>query len=502
MELAVSYIQELILGPPGCGKTTDCLRIVDTELSSEIRPDRILYSTFTKRGANEAIVRACEKFGFKRQQLPYFRTLHSLAFQELQLSREDVMQLRDYKRIGLALGLDFGYIDFEDGSALPTANVGDQMLYLLGLSRSKMITPQEQFRESDFEFGLFEFERFIATLDEYKKERGLYDFSDMIDLFIAAGKPLKIDVAIIDEAQDLSKQQWKMVRVAIKDCQRVYIAGDDDQAIFCWSGADVETFLGLDGDQKVLDHSYRLPRSVFQIAEKISSQISKRFPKHWEPRDDEGQVDYVNSVHDIDVREGTHLLLARNKYLLKHYEQFLRSEGLPYTTTRGSSVDANAVAAIRAWEALRKGKAVDVASIRLAYANLKVGVGVKRGFKSLKGATGNLTIKELQKNFGLLTTDIWHDALTELEDVEYYLAMLRRGEKLDVAPRIHISTIHAVKGGEADHVALMTDISWKTYQSFKNNPDDEHRVFYVGATRAKKTLQIIQPQTTIFYDVP
>lgn len=494
--------QNIILGPPGTGKTTYCLNIIDHEISKGIKPANILYSTFTKRGANEAIVRSCEKFGFKRQDIPYFRTLHSLAFQELKISREDVLQLRDYKRIGEVLGLDFGYVDVEDGMPAPSANIGDQMLYTLGLARSRMVDPEEQFRESDFEFGWFEFKRFIDTLAEYKSKRGLVDFSDMIDLYISGGVPIKVSVAIIDEAQDLSKQQWVMARKAIELAERVYIAGDDDQCIFKWSGADIDQFLALEGKRKVLNHSYRLPRSVFQLAEKITAQICKRFEKAWTPREDEGAVDYVNSIQDIEIRPGSNLFLARNKFLLAQFERFLRGEGYPYTNSRGSSIDPDAVVAIKAWERLRKGHAVDVASIRLAFSFLKLGVGIKRGMRSLKGATGSLTMDQLEESWGLLTRDIWHDALLGLKDGDYYLAILRRGEKLDVDPRIHISTMHAVKGGEADHVIVMTDISWKTYQSFRNNPDDEHRVFYVGVTRAKQTLQILVPQTNIFYDVP
>ncbi len=495
-------ITELILGPPGCGKTTYCIATLEAEFLAGIKPDRVLYSTFTKRGANEAIVRSCEKFKFKRDQLPYFRTLHSLAFQQMQVSREDVMQWRDYKRLGEVLGLDFGYIDLEDGMPVPTANKGDNMLYLLGLSRAKMITPEEQFKDSDFDFEWFEFKRFIDTLTEYKEKRGLLDFSDMIDLYIKDGKPLKVDVGLIDEAQDLSKQQWTMVRKALSGAERVYIAGDDDQAIFKWSGADVDSFLQLEGNKKVLDHSYRLPRSVHEMACKITNRIRHRYEKKWSPRDDEGSVDYVNGLDDMEIREGKNLLLARNKYMLKKFEEKLRAYGMPYTTSRGSSIDPESITAIKAWESLRKGDTLPIDLIRTAYQHLKVGTGVKRGFKSLKGAPQELNMSQLTENWGLLTDAIWHDALQGLDNSEYYLAVLRSGEKLTGEPRVHISTIHGVKGGEADHVSILSDVSWKTYKGYQENPDDENRVMYVAATRARKTLQIILPETNIFYDFP
>jgi DNA helicase-2/ATP-dependent DNA helicase PcrA len=495
----MNNIQTIILGPPGTGKTTKCLSIIEQEFANGIRPEQILYTTFTKKGASEAILRACEKFKFKRQQLPYFRTIHSLAFQEMRISREDIMQFRDYKRIGESLGLVFGYTDLSEGMAAPSANIGDQMLYTLGLARARRVEYETQFNELDFDFSWFEFKRFLDTLDSYKSKNGLMDFSDLLDQYIAVGVPLGIKVAVIDEAQDLSKQQWDVIKIATANVERKYIAGDDDQAIFRWSGADVETFLNLEGGQLVLGQSHRLPCEIWHYANQISSRIEHRYEKEWVPRDDGGTVVFHNTVDDIEIHDGSTMMLARNKYLLKRYEEFLRREGYPYMTQHGSSIDPQLVSAIRSWEALRAGKAVDVSFIRAAYQYLKVGVGVARGKKSLHGASGELTIQQLKEDWGLLTDAIWHDALIELPDVEYYLAALRRGSKLDKDPNILVSTIHTIKGGEADNVIIISDVSWKCYNAIG---DDEHRTFYVAVTRAKNTLQIVLPQGQSHYDFP
>jgi DNA helicase-2/ATP-dependent DNA helicase PcrA len=72
--------------------------------------------------------------------------------------------------------------------------------------------------------------------------------------------------------------------------------------------------------------------------------------------------------------------------------------------------------------------------------------------------------------------------------------MRRRGEKLNEAPRITLSTIHGAKGGEAENVVLLTDLSFNTMRSYERNPDDENRLFYVGATRTKEHLHVIRPQ--------
>ena len=54
--------------------------------------------------------------------------------------------------------------------------------------------------------------------------------------------------------------------------------------------------------------------------------------------------------------------------------------------------------------------------------------------------------------------------------------------------------IHSVKGGEEDNVVLLTDLTTNTNRSYLKQPDDETRLFYVGATRTKENLHIIRPK--------
>ena len=114
-----------------------------------------------------------------------------------------------------------------------------------------------------------------------------------------------------------------------------------------------------------------------------------------------------------------------------------------------------------------------------------------------------ISFKELQKHVPDLSEGYWYDVFEgiSVKERSYIRAMLRRGEKITQEPRIRISTIHAAKGGEATNVILLTDISSRVFKSYQQNPDDESRVFYVGLTRAKENLFLIEPQTQKYYPI-
>ena len=102
----------------------------------------------------------------------------------------------------------------------------------------------------------------------------------------------------------------------------------------------------------------------------------------------------------------------------------------------------------------------------------------------------------LIQDYGLQIKTDWFHAFDDCSNdrKEYIRAMRRNGESLKDNPRIHLSTIHSVKGGEKQNVVLLTDLTHNTNKAYEKNPDDENRLFYVGATRAKENLHVIQPK--------
>jgi superfamily I DNA/RNA helicase len=109
-----------------------------------------------------------------------------------------------------------------------------------------------------------------------------------------------------------------------------------------------------------------------------------------------------------------------------------------------------------------------------------------------------VSLAELQIHHGLAVEEemIWSEAMDKIPDKDraYLTSLLRRGEKFNGIPRITVSTIHGSKGGEADNVVLYTDLSTAADAAMQINPDDMHRVFYVGVTRTRKNLYIVEPE--------
>jgi superfamily I DNA/RNA helicase len=163
--------------------------------------------------------------------------------------------------------------------------------------------------------------------------------------------------------------------------------------------------------------------------------------------------------------------------------------------------------AIYAWEHLRKGKHVPIAAARDLYQYLKTRTQLKHGSKLIPKVSDPdavVTMEQLREQHGLLVDGPWFEVLLEIpiERRMYYRALLREHKTLRIAPQVRLETIHGAKGAEAKHVALFLEQSRRTWDEAQHMRDDEHRVFYVGATRAIDSLHVIEAASQYGYQFP
>lgn len=494
----------IILGPPGTGKTTRLLNLVEESLAKGISPEKIGYFSFTRRAAQEAILRASIKFRMAQKDLLYFRTLHSFALLRTGISKKKIMTYQHFMDCAQWLSIDpFSELTVLEEGPYQDFGFSDKFLGIINMSRITRVPLYEVYKYSTVPLTTdwSKVDYVNRGLTAYKKSHDLYDFTDLLEEFLRHDLSPEFDVVFVDEAQDLSPIQWEMVHQIARKSGQVYVAGDDDQAIYRWAGADVDQFIRLGGKVEVLGQSYRIPRSHHVISQNVITRVHHRRIKDFKPRDEEGSVKWHWSEEEVNLDAGDWLLLSRTKKGAKQLEKSVRQRGLFYTYSGSKDINHSALDAIRVWEDLRMGKAFLPKDIRMVYRFMMLGEQVMRGHKTLPSVEEDkfLTMQELIADHGLLTDEPWEDALAAIPDEEsrYYKACLRRGEDFSKAPRIRISTIHTAKGAEATNVLLLTDVPKKSNNSMANRlhtEDDELRVFYVGLTRAKSELHLIHPQ--------
>ena len=459
--------QTIIFGAPGCGKTYYLLNLLE-KLLKDYKPYEIAFVSFTRSGAYEGKNRVIERFGYTEEDLPYFRTLHSLAFASSSLSKVDVMQRKNYKEFSEAMDMKFTGYYTED------FNSNDDLYLFYYFLKKNNAKAAEDIADT---LNLYTYERVARGYESYKQKKGLIDYTDMLTFFNDRNTALPVKVAIIDEAQDLTALQWKMCEIAFKKCEQVYIAGDDDQAIYEWNGADVQHFLQLSGDRVILDRSYRMPSKILNFSKNITERIQHRVDKNFAPNAVGGDVWTYNDVSEVPIVKGeTYYFLARNNYHLTQCRQMLRKKAYVYVDKSDLSVDARMIRAIKAYELKRRTGA----------------------FTSEVDAliVDQVMRKEMKHKF----EEPWYNAITLEEDDEMYYRDLIQGKTDLTSKDIMVNTIHGVKGGEADNVVLLLDFTNRVNLNYIKHRDSELRCLYVACTRAKKRLHIVFSQSQYGFD--
>ena len=499
-------MRNIIFGPPGTGKTTHLLRIVEKELrENKVNPNKIAYLAFTNQAADEALSRAISQLNYNTKDFMNFRTLHSLAYRELHLKEENIMSDNDYNFLSNKLQIKLSNPN-KNVKAYGTSFPDDVFMQVIDGAKVRGLTTENFFNDPSIGHlpgGILKLKYIDEALIKYKRARNKYDMTDMIVDFNQKHYDTmpNFDVVIIDEAQDLSWLQWKMVERIITNAKRVYVAGDDDQAIYRWAGARPEYLMNMEGTRTILNESYRLSKLIHEKADKLIKRVQDRVDKEWTARDEKGQVNIYPVEQLQKMKEGNWLILARDRYRLDTLEEDLRIYGYYFSRGDRTSINKRVQDAVLAWEDVRKGKSLNIKRVKSFYNYIKTGTGVAKEHKAMKNVD-----KEKLFTFDTLTADYglkvdkelpWFKALENIEPQKktYVRMCLRRKENIRREPRIKLSTIHGSKGGEADNVMLLTDLSRKTDAEYWRKRDEERRVFYVGMTRARNTLNIVRSQS-------
>ena len=464
-----------VVGPPGTGKTRRLLNNVQRYSDIGVPLNKIGYFAFTRKAAGEARDRFLKvKTELTKKDIRYFQTLHSLAFNTLGLKEENVMQELNYKVIGETCGIQIKYASYETNNWNGIFSSDSEYLSMINLARVREISVMDQLDRNEH-LSRIERDKLDAIeqeINSYKKVFGLIDFTDMIQKFLDKGVSPKFDVIFVDEAQDLSLIQWSMIKKIEKDTNcDVWVAGDDDQAIFGWAGADVDSFINWEAQEIPLKQSERVPTIIQKKALDVIDRIQEnRIDKEYFPKAESGEIFERYKLSDIDMSKGDWLILTRTKSLLKPVITFLKKKGFFFNTAQGNSIGKSLYEDIQNWSKLQK--KIELPEIQ-----------VQRIRERIEGSM-NLSLK-------------WYDVFNKLTDsqITYMKLLLLNGENPTEDARIKVSTIHGAKGGEATNVVLFLNETANTIKGAKKSAakqDEEYRVWYVGITRTMKNLYLIK----------
>jgi DNA helicase-2/ATP-dependent DNA helicase PcrA len=457
-------------GPPGTGKTHKLINRAKAYIRIGTPLDSIAYFAFTKKAAKVAK----DRMPVDNDKLYYFRTIHSFAFDQLDLNTKKVMQPSDYEKIGKKLNVRVKYYDKYNKEEIFYLNNDSPYFQMIGRAMNRDVSIREEYDRNEHnrkEIKKFSILKNINdNLKEYKKVKKKLDFNDMIYQLIEKEDLPKFKVIFIDEAQDLSPLQWKLFDKLKEHADDIYLAGDDDQAIFAWAGADVNRFINEPAKETVLKYSKRISKAVQeQSIIPLTNIVGQRKLKQYYPREYEGLSERINNLDQVNLTQGNWLIQTRTVSRLNKMIKELRKRNLYYETNKGKSFKVRIYNASVNYNSWCRGTDLE-----------------EKEIKDIVEFTG-LKKEQWDKNVN------WFDAFkeTDYKEREYIKHLLDNGENLDENARIQVSTIHAAKGGEEDNVIICLDIGDKIKKAIKKSQDkhdEEHRVWYVGLTRARNNL--------------
>jgi DNA helicase-2/ATP-dependent DNA helicase PcrA len=354
----------LVLAGAGTGKTRVVIARIGHLAWRGSRPSRILAVTFTNKAAKEMLARSAKQLGAKATEKPEISTIHSLCVRILR---------RHAARVGLPER--FAIIDRGEQETVarrvlkelkvPETSLGPgDLLERVGRWKTAAVRPDAAMASlavdanDSWELAAAGYRRYQQAL----ATAGAVDFDDLLlvvdELFSTheearRAEAGRFDHVLVDEYQDTSVIQERIVAALARDHRSLCVVGDDDQSIYGWRGAEVSHILDFarrwPGATVVrLEENYRSTPEIIHAANTLIAHNARRHGKTLVSRAPSGpppaivqaqdEVDEARRVvGDLEgrLREGSvapteAVILLRTGEQTRVFEQELRQRGIPY----------------------------------------------------------------------------------------------------------------------------------------------------------------------------
>ena len=348
-----------VIAGPGTGKTKTLVsRILYLLQNRRVKPSEITAVTFTNQAAQEMRSRLEAQIGRKSiSKRIRIGTFHSLCYELLRASGEEFILAEDSMVLEMAREIAEELDIREKPKSL-----------LRKISKRKLEMAESDTKEGDGQ----EMTKLDQAVKCYQDRLTAFHALDFDDLLMKALEKAREHIQtfpylLVDEFQDISPLQYKLIQAWSQDGRELFIIGDPNQAIYGFRGADLkgfQRFCQKEGLEKIsLARNYRSSPEILTAslavlgdAGTILKPVQKSgFPVrliHASSQKEEATFAakeinrLIGGIDMLDAQEGYSCpddrsprsfadiaILYRTHRQAEHLETCLKKEGIPYVVT-------------------------------------------------------------------------------------------------------------------------------------------------------------------------
>ncbi len=300
---AVRSVSEasLVLAVPGSGKTTLLIvRIGYMVLCKHIPPEKILAITYTKAATEDMRKRCAAVFGTKIADKVNFHTINSLSYKILLIRSKSrntpIFEINETKRRGIIIKLYKEQTEEKFVSESVIQDIGTNIERIKNL----MLKTDEIQNIKGIDVDM---KKMFEAYDREMVNARIMDYTDQVRyafMAISNTPPLlnmiqdMYPYICVDEVQDTSQLQHKMIQLLARKYNNIFMVGDDDQSIYAFRGAYPDAMLNFKNDYinpfiYHLDINYRSTQDITDKADIFIEKNTGRYKKHIVSARGEGQ---------------------------------------------------------------------------------------------------------------------------------------------------------------------------------------------------------------------
>ena len=346
----------IILAGAGSGKTRVLThRIMYLIKEKKINESNILAITFTNKAANEIKDRIFNLIGDTTKYI-WINTFHAMCLKILRTNIEylgyktnfTILDSNEQKRVIKDIIENYKY-DIDQYNP-------NFILKVISNSKNKNESPEDLSQKSKFGF-MKNVSNIYLKYQQYLKKNNVLDFDDLIiktiELFEKSDETLKyyqnkFKYIHVDEYQDTSIIQYKLIKLLSNFHKNICVVGDDDQSIYSWRGANVNNITDFEKDFKnskiiYLNQNYRSNNIILSAANSIiKNNIKRKEKKLWTNIISDNKINFNYAENDIEEADyiskkikklnnyNNTAILYRNNYLSRVIENSLIKNSIPY----------------------------------------------------------------------------------------------------------------------------------------------------------------------------